>query len=447
MIKKLLIVFAFLMSSCSFPHNEEIFVPDTKLLSFRTGEIKLQVGTSCAVDLLKTNIEDSDLLFMSDDESVASINNKVITANAVGTTKIKVYLSSDDSVYDELNIVVLDNELANGFYSFFDKRLDEDQTFALINELEGYVINNHLLGVPLYGINDGIFGDHLNFVKLYVNGSTKDTPINNKRKGRDLMANSSFYDGLIACINRKELAKTHKEAKTDPSIVSFDRYDFVAESLDNGEETIPFDEMVGYSLLDYKDTDYYKSNFKGILYEADECGYSLEKARLLFAKASEELIEQRKYKAGETIDINILYGSRNSDWFLEHDYPLIKKYIENTFNSSNKKLKISLKASCIDYEPFLLYEECDSYDLIFAAHDWNEGFDNPFYPYVYSDSCNTTNNYNTFASVDTNILSNYGELFFENERFTYSALVEASHQENWQAEIENGRVVHKIPDL
>ena len=349
--------------------------------------------------------------------------------------------------------------MANGEYNFFDIYKNKEATFELYSVLEQYAINNHLMGVPLFGLKDQTIElGQYHFLKLYVNGCTdelRNIVYDNEYKdshelyrklpypSKPILQNENFYDGLIACINRQELVKkNHKGDGALPTLVSFDKYDVVPTDFnfpnDVGEqEAQSIRDGDNYSLLDYVSSESFNNNFKAILHETDKYGYSLKKAQSLFKKAADELIDNKSYISGEQINLEFVVNEDEYDILPLKDFQLIAKYIEDAFNSATSQL--GLKINITEYHIGESISLVGAYDL-FAYYSplfWPNEF-HPFATFTRED--NQSNMVlNTFQDINTN---EKADILYNGERFSFSALVSAAYGTkyglNSKAHIVNG---------
>lgn len=443
----------FLLASCSgSPIVEHYESP----LCFNNESITIFLGKTYELSFSKSNkVSLNDIELLVSDDSMLIINDDLtITPIKVGKVILTIRLKSQPDVYDWLEIIIEDYPLANGIYNFSDIGNNKNESFKLYGSLEKYIINNHLLGVPLYGFRDPyrqkyFSSDLFNFAKLYVNGCSNE--IRNivfDNDGFDgmpeflsqrlpyftkpILQNTNFYDGLIACINREELAsKNHKKGETIAQLVSFDRYNLVPIGYDYTSSEYDYEaigKLDNYSLLDYIKTDYYKDNFKGILNGTDEYGYSFEKAHRLFVTATNELISQGLYSTGDNIELNILVSNSDLNFFPIEDLNLIKSYIESAFNYSNEQLHltINIETTAFSVELLSLYGAFDIAMCLYSQYDIDDF--KAFSTFKYSDVCqNALSLFNTFGDqyCNDNYSPNQTEISFKGERFTFSAISHA----------------------
>lgn len=431
-----IIIGALLLSSCAKT------TPSSKTcLCFKNNHINLQKGEKIDLrELITKDFDLEDILFSKNNNILEIEKDYIINPKEVG--EVILTAKNKNNAIDEIKINVIDYPLADGDYNFFDIYNDKDETFELYSVLEQYAINNHLTGVPLFGLKDkSIELGQYHFLKLYVNGCTdelRNSIFNNEyqdntevtRKlpysSKPILQNENFYDGLIACINRQELVeKNHQEDDALATLVSFDKYDVVPTDFNfpnsvGEQEAQIIKEGNHYSLLDYTNTESFKNNFKTILYEADQYGYSLNKAQSLFKKAADELIENKSYVSGEQINLEFVVNANEYDLIPLKDFQLIVKYIEDAFNSSTDKL--SLKINIIEFNIGESISLIGAYDLFtyYSPLFWPNEF-HPFATFTRGDNSSDTV-LNTFQNINTN---EKADIFYKGKRFSYSALVNA----------------------
>lgn len=135
------------------------------------------------------------------------------------------------------------------------------------------------------------------------------------------MSNESFIKGLILSVNREEFAASQNGI---PSISYLGDADF---NLENG--------------LTYNSSNNHKNAMSSYYGETvSTYGYNLEEAKKAFEKASEELIEQGYYKAGDTIKIEMT----GSTMEIKNNVLVpLASYFEKAFNESNSTLKLDIE--------------------------------------------------------------------------------------------------------
>ena len=155
-----------------------------------------------------------------------------------------------------------------------------------------------------------LFGEH---------GSITQTPTDSYWDVEPAMANKAFVNGLSYAIDR--LTYASKLGRTPSS-----NY-FGSGYYANPEEA-----------LFYNDTPEHEAAVAEFL-DGTEYGYSLEKAKLAFKQATEELIAEGYYSEGDTISIEIAWQASSQ----ENTYAKpLAKMIEDAFNASGSRLNLEI---------------------------------------------------------------------------------------------------------
>jgi ABC-type transport system substrate-binding protein len=159
------------------------------------------------------------------------------------------------------------------------------------------------------------------WVKLFgVNGSITKTEESKYWSCEPFMSNDDFLKGLSYAINRADFAATIGRTPSNDY--------FGSGYLSDPENGIM-----------YNQTQYHKDAMAE-LSEGTNFGYNLEFAKASFKKAADALIAEGKYKAGDTVTIEVawMYPTDKDEY-----HAIIKKYIEDAWNASNTGLKLNVE--------------------------------------------------------------------------------------------------------
>ncbi|MCR5348885.1 MAG: hypothetical protein K6E59_04680 [Bacilli bacterium] len=161
---------------------------------------------------------------------------------------------------------------------------------------------------------------------------------------KPIMSNASFLEGLFACIDRTTLAKTSGGTPSlDPLLSSFDVL---------AAQGLPYQKSAGHkAIIGQKKAQY------------GETGFDLAKAKVLFAKAAEELLPNDR--VGKDIHLSIYFHERG----LEEVVASVKKMIEDAFNEAQNHFTLAIDASYLQTgEGALVTEETlrGRYDIHFG---------------------------------------------------------------------------------
>ena len=153
-----------------------------------------------------------------------------------------------------------------------------------------------------------------------VNGTVKQTSVEDYYKCKPIMANKDFVSGLSFALDRKTFAETL--GRTPSS-----NY-FASAYMSDPEGGIA-----------YNNTPEHAEAVKDMVAGTDGYGYSLEKARASFRKACDTLIAEGAYKSGETVKLEMswMYPSDETEM-----HALFAGMIEKAFNEADLPLKLEL---------------------------------------------------------------------------------------------------------
>ncbi len=234
-----------------------------------------------------------------------------------------------------------------------------------------------------------------------VNGTVTQTPESGYWNVEPAMSNDDFVKALSYSINRKEYAESNG---VTPSI------DYFGSSyLSDPENGIV-----------YNTTDEHKQAVASLLEGTDEYGYSLEKAKAAFKKATDDLIAQGKYKEGDTITLDVVWQSQTN---VTNTGNVIEKYWLDAFNASGSKLKLKVNhiVPTVWSDAYYKHMMVGQFDIGFGGIEGNTLNPLNFLEVLKSDnSSGFTLNWGT----DTNVVSK--ELEYDNMYWSFDSLWEAA---------------------
>lgn len=237
---------------------------------------------------------------------------------------------------------------------------------------------------------EGLFG---------VDGSVMQTPVSEYYQCKPIMNNDDFIDGISYAINRIELATN---AGVTPAFEYF-------------ADTYLIDPENGVS---YNSTDAHRAAVADQVAGTDGYGYSLELAKQSFKKAADTLVEQGKYTAGQTVQVDIVWMSQTN---ITNYGDAIEGYIENAFNASGATFRLDIN----NYYPSTNYMDCyykmmeGQFDIGFGSISGNEYDPLNFFEVLKSDnSSGFTLNWGT----NTNVIDPYHLIEYDNKTWSFDAL-------------------------
>ena len=186
------------------------------------------------------------------------------------------------------------------------------------------------------------------------NGIASQTLKSNYYKTKPIMSNDNFLKGLSFAIDRKTFAENRGAI---PSVEFFsDNY------LSNPEAGISYN-----STKDHQDV--MKKHF-GEDYQTTY-GFNKAKASQLFKKAAEELIAANKYKAGDVIEIDLLWQAEAQ---IKTHGAEIASYVESAWNEANTglTLKVSNKAVALWSDAYYKHMLVGQYDMAMGGISGNQ---------------------------------------------------------------------------
>ena len=234
------------------------------------------------------------------------------------------------------------------------------------------------------------------------NGAIVQTPKEDYWEVEPAMSNKDFVSGLSFALDRKTLAKMLGRV---PSMYFF------------GENFI-LDELNGIS---YMKSPEHKAAIASIAEGTDGYGYSLEKARESFRKASEKLIEEGFYKAGDEIEIEVAWQTK--DQITSIGEPLAEFWTE-AFNDGTNPLTLKVTQWVGDVWSDIYYKKMmvGQYDIGFGTISGSSmSVYLPFECLCSDNRSNFTLNWGT----DTNAVDPEHVIHFAGKEWSYDSLLNA----------------------
>lgn len=231
------------------------------------------------------------------------------------------------------------------------------------------------------------------------------------------MSNKDFVSGLSFAIDRKSLAN---KLGRNPAFEYF-------------SPTYLSDPENG---VYYNDTDEHKAAVAALQNGTDGFGYSLELAKSSFKKASEKLIEDGDYKAGDTINIEIawMYASDEDEY-----HSVIAKNLTDAFNTADNPLKLNVefwvgqKWSDVYYNKLMEGQ----FDIGFGSISGNSYNPLNFLEVLKSDN---SSGFTLNWGIDTNALNANNPIVYDGKVWTFDALWTAADQGAYVKDGKNAAV-------
>ena len=233
------------------------------------------------------------------------------------------------------------------------------------------------------------------------NGSIVQTPKSQYWKCEPAMSNKDFLSGISFALNRKDLAESNGRTATG----NF----FGASYMQDPENGIS-----------YNSTQAHKDAVKSLQEGTDGFGYSLPLAKAAFLRASEQLIADGIYKAGDTIEIEIAWQYKSQEATTHNP---IKSYIEAAFEGNPLKIDVKFQAGAVWSDVYYKKMMVGQFDIGFGSVSGNTYNPLNFMEVLRSDnSAGFTLNW----GVDTNSVD--GTLVYDDLVWSYDALWKAADQ-------------------
>lgn len=231
------------------------------------------------------------------------------------------------------------------------------------------------------------------------------------------MSNKDFVSGLSFAIDRKSLAN---KLGRNPAFEYF-------------SPTYLSDPENG---VYYNDTDEHKAAVAALQNGTDGFGYSLELAKASFKKASDKLIEDGVYKAGDTINIEIawMYASDEDEY-----HSVIAKNLTDAFNTADNPLKLNVefwvgqKWSDVYYNKLMEGQ----FDIGFGSISGNSYNPLNFLEVLKSDN---SSGFTLNWGIDTNALNANNPIVYDGKVWTFDALWTAADQGAYVKDGKNSAV-------
>jgi|GEM_PF-4791340 len=231
-------------------------------------------------------------------------------------------------------------------------------------------------------------------------GSVAQTPKEHYWNVKPIMSNNAFLDGFSFAIDRVRFANALNGVPVfEPYAPAF---------------VYPYPNEGSYGLRSA-----HKAAIAPFVEGTDGYGYSLEKAKSLFLKASQELIQSGSYRKGETIQIEVAWMYENQ---IERMHQPLAKMIEEAFNTPENPLRIEVVPwvarawSDVYLEKAFVGQFDFCYGKISGA-TWKSA--NPFYLARSDNPTGFTLNW----GQDTDSVENYVE--FDGKHWSFNALSQA----------------------
>lgn len=231
------------------------------------------------------------------------------------------------------------------------------------------------------------------------NGSICQTPLNQYWEVEPAMSNDNFLNGLSYALDRENLAKANNATPTS---------NFFPSAFMGDPESGTSYNMTGEHIAAVKS-----------IQEDTKYGFSMQKAQNSFLVASQELIAQGAYKAGDIIEIEIAWQTNDQTSKL---FNPIKAMLEEAFNTNENPLKLNV-ASWVGQEWSDVYYEKmmrGQFDIGFGSISGGA------YHYYERLECLRSDNDRGFTinwGADTSIAD--GTITYDKKKWSYDALLEA----------------------
>lgn len=233
------------------------------------------------------------------------------------------------------------------------------------------------------------------------NGSITKTPKSQYWKCEPAMSNKDFLSGISFALNRKELAESLGRTVTG-------NY-FGASYMQDPENGIS-----------YNSTQAHKDAVKSLQEGTDGSGYNLALAKAAFLRASEQLIADGIYKAGDTIEIEIAWQTKAQESTTHNP---IKSYIEAAFEGNPLKINVKFQAGAVWSDVYYKKMMVGQFDIGFGSISGNTYNPLNFMEVLRSDN---SSGFTLNWGVDTNSVD--GTLEYDNLVWSYDALWKAADQ-------------------
>ena len=380
MIKKiflvLLSIFLFFLTSCDTSQNKENelieFLKEESISNFN--ELKELVVNNLDNDSIKVSVNDiynEYLLKLDSLENVSDIS--------------KLTKDYKNKMYNQIPINTTELELTN---------LSLDEKNKICRLLDEYLYRTNLIGIPLsksyrLNLNSTTYSSWEYF--FGENGVNKQTPREEYWDVKTILSNEYFLRGLNLCLD-KEL---------------FEKYEIL--NVD--------------SQMDYSNYDYYN--------------YNLEKAKKYFKLALTEFTETNIYKPTPNepiiLNVEIAYGLFTTGNKCEEIHSILKKSIEDAFNSSDvSNGNFLINVSFWKGEHFgQIYSEklyCGKFDISFDKISGSAVDYNPYKEYLLcSSNIKISNNLTVNWSHDTGSTS-YDCIVYNGYKYSYDEILLALNE-------------------
>lgn len=233
------------------------------------------------------------------------------------------------------------------------------------------------------------------------NGSIVKTPKSQYWNVKPAMSNKDFLSGISFALNRKELAETLGRTAT----ANFFGSSYMQDP-ENG--------------ISYNSTQAHADAVASLQEGTDGFGYSLEKAKAAFLKASNTLIAEGAYKAGDTIEIQFAWQTAADETELHNP---IKAYLEKAFEGNPLKIKCVFWTGAVWSDVYYKKMMIGQFDIGMGSVSGNTYNPLNFMEVLKSDNSST---FTLNWGVDTNSVD--GTLVFDNKVWSYDALWTAADQ-------------------
>ena len=223
---------------------------------------------------------------------------------------------------------------AEGYYDNVTDTTDEEK-IKIVSLLENYVAVNHMISPCLTDNRTGLnynTCDQDTWEYLFgENGTICQTKKDDYWQVKPIMHNSSFLEGINYCLDHQKYAEIYGDICKKDNICFLDDT-HLFETSDNE-----------YTSLNYNSSEDHLSVVKKYVDGTDGYGFSLEKAKALFKKASEDLINEGKYKVGDKIELELTYY-KDKKYQLNNveAMNLTKQNIIESFNGCGGGLSLSI---------------------------------------------------------------------------------------------------------
>ena len=245
------------------------------------------------------------------------------------------------------------------------------------------------------------------------NGSIVQTPKSQYWNVKPAMSNKDFLSGISFALNRKELAETLGRTAT----ANF----FGASYMQDPENGIS-----------YNSTQAHADAVASLQDGTDGFGYSLEKAKAAFLKASQTLIAEGAYKAGDTIEIQFAWQTASDE---DELHKPIAAYLEKAFEGNPLKIKCVFWTGAVWSDVYYKKMMIGQFDIGMGSVSGNTYNPLNFMEVLKSDNSST---FTLNWGIDTNSVD--GTLVFDNKVWSYDALWTASDQGAYVEKGQNSKL-------